>query len=305
MGVWACKGTPPPAPVESPAVEKKQAPPPAAPEPPITIGLAMPLGLDQSQTAASLIGTYFSNELKQPVTARLFTYDELSDALAQGTIDAAYISPLAYVKALKRSPVTVLRKAIHRGTSSYVSVLFVRNDSKIKGLDGLAKKRIAWVQKGSTSGNFIPRAMLAQQRKDAAQFFSEQLYLQDHGKVCEAVYSGTVDAGASFADAKPDGTRPTDDTITVDGCRSSLGDEKVKELRVLYTSELMPNDAVVVRAGFPVALAQRIGAVLDLLPTTRPGSELLHDGFHSDGFVSSNEGDFTHIRRLSDSFKDE
>jgi hypothetical protein len=42
-----------------------------------------------------------------------------------------------------------------------------------------------------------------------------------------------------------------------------------------------------------------------VLPTTRPGSELLHDGFHSDGFVSSNEGDFTQIRRLSDSFKDE
>ena len=53
------------------------------------------------------------------------------------------------------------------------------------------------------------------------------------------------------------------------------------------------------------ATTDDMAAILDQLPTTRPGSELLQTGFHADGFVKAGDSDFTQIRQLSDLFKDE
>ena len=260
----------------------------------------MPLGVEKEaiQNVAAAVGEYFSVALHRPVEARLFNYD-LQDALTHDKVDVAFMPALGYLEAAQRAHVQLVRKVVRQGEPSYVSVLFVRQDSGIQRFEDLEHKKIAWVQKGSASGHLVPRSMLRQRQLDPATFFAEELFLQDHGKVCEAVADGTVDVGASFADvthpgAKADGSQPL-----VEGCSVALSEAQLKNLRIVSWGDSIPNDVVVARNGLPEELVRTLGAALDKLATTPEGTNVLHNGFHADAFVVGADSDFVALRKLS------
>lgn len=264
----------------------------------------MTLGLEKSDAARALISDYLSKQLGRPVEGRLFSNDELSDALAKDAVDFAYITPLAYVKASKGGHVVPLRRALHRGAPSYVSVLFVRDDSPIKTMADLEKTKVAWVQEGSTSGNFVPRAMLRQKQIDPAKYFSEELFMQDHGKVCDAVFFRRADVGATFADVKADGSKTDDAHLAVEGCRASLTADKLSKLRVVYSSDAIPNDLIAVSSQLPKELVAKLSTLIDTLSKQPEGTAVLNDGFHADGFVPAVDGDFNVLRALATLYSD-
>src|SRR5687767_14271129 len=84
----------------------------AGPAKPITMGISQPYGPEQAAKAKTLIEPYLSRELKTTVTVQVFpSYDELSAALAEGKVDLAWITPLAFVQASdKNADVTALSK---------------------------------------------------------------------------------------------------------------------------------------------------------------------------------------------------
>ena len=265
-------------------------------KPTLQFGIALPHGTFMDAQTAVKVGAYMSKVLGQPVEPRLFSYDDLADAVVSGAVDIAYMPPLAYVEAARRAKVTLVRKSLHQGTPTYVSVVFVRKDSPVKSIKELKGKTIAWVQKGSASGNLVPRAWFRAHNIDLQTFFKDQLYLADHEKVCEAVYNLDVDSGASFADPHPASSTPE----IVDGCRDALGD-RVNNLRIIFSSTALPNDVIVVKAGAPAALASKLSDMLDHLGDSDEGKAVLKDGFHSDSFVAVSDDEFTSIRSLLNS----
>jgi phosphonate transport system substrate-binding protein len=299
LTVLACRANEPapapPPPAPSPEVAATPSPTPEAP--PLTFGLGIPFGVAANQESVAILGDYFTARLKRPVQVRLFAYEELGRALAANEVDFAFISPVPYVKATEQSPVRIVRRALHHGGSSYVSVLFVKSSSRIKAIEDLKGKKVAWVQEGSASGNLFPRAALASRKIKLGSFFRDQLYLQDHAKVCEAVLEGRADVGASFVNLSRDGGRPNLGEQLIEGCHiANVGD--VHSFRVIFASEPIPNDVIAVRAGAPTTLDDELGPLLDAMPSFPAGTRALREGFFADGFVRGLDADFNPVRDM-------
>jgi phosphonate transport system substrate-binding protein len=254
-------------------------------------GASVPLGANVGVEKAALIASYLSKSLGIDLEPRLFDYDDLADAVVAGTIDIAVMTPLAYVKAAKKSKIKLIRQAMHGGVVSYRSVLFVRAKSDIRTVEELEGKRMAWVDGSSTSGRLVPLAYFKSHRIDPATFFKTQTSYADHGKVCLAVEEGRADVGASFSDGISAGG------ALVDGCRAALGD-RVKDLRIVYASAAIPNDVVIAKAATPDNLVDSIGALLDGLPSSAEGRAVLADGFQADGFIRVQDTAFDAVREL-------
>lgn len=289
--VCACQQPAPPA---MAPVEKKVEPAPAAPpstEAKYLFGVAMPFGSTVGIADAQATSSYLSKVLGVTVEARLFDYDDLADAIADGKLDFAFMPPLAYVKASKKSKVQLLRQAMHGGSMSYRSVLFVRKDSPIKKTDELRGTKMAWVSGGSTSGRLVPLAWFASRKIDPAEFFATQTSYPNHGKVCKAVFNRDADVGASFSNPKDEGWG------TVDGCKSSLNDF-VSDLRIIYASAAIPNDVVVLRADAPADLTKKLGDAFDHIGQTDEGKDVLRTGFQAEGFYPVTDAVFDPVRDL-------
>lgn len=257
--------------------------------PPLTIGLARGFGLGAMQTSAKVISAFLTTKLGRRVQARAF-YDsnDLGAALAKGNIDLAWMSPAAYVHAATKARVTLIRKSRRHSMPYYRSVIFVRKESSARRLGDLRGKSIAWGANGSASGNIVPRAMLLEQKIDLAKLFEKQLELKDHAEVCNAVYTGRVDAGASFGEERPDLGEPE-----VDGCLPMFAG-KLDAFRIIEKSEPIPNDVVAARAGLATEVSDAVGRAIEDL---KPGDPILADGFRCDGFETGNDREFDTLRR--------
>src|SRR4051812_31828083 len=91
--------------VVTPNSARAAAPAPAAApdagtaEKPLTFGIQSPLNAKNGRDDGYQLEGYLGQALHRPVKAKTFNdYDDLSDALAKGTVDVAWITPLSYVK---------------------------------------------------------------------------------------------------------------------------------------------------------------------------------------------------------------
>jgi phosphate/phosphite/phosphonate ABC transporter binding protein len=264
-------------------VEKKE-------EPPYVIGFALPFGADVGAERAHIVTTYFSKVLNHRVEPRLFDYDQLGDAMGAGSIDFAFMTPIAYVKAAQLAPVKLIRQAEHNGALSYRSVLFVRASSGITSIADAQHKRVAWVEAGSASGRLFPMFGLITQGIDPNTYFSEQLSLADHARVCKAVYEGKADIGASFTNSNTMEGR-------VDGCYRALED-RISDLRIITLSAPIPNDVFVARANEPAELVATMARELDRMMGLSGGEAVLREGFQSEGFYSVSDDAFDPVRQV-------
>lgn len=279
----ACQAPQPPPPA---------APPPPAPRPELTYGVSMHLGAAFEAERARATREFLESALDAKIEPRLYGYDELAAGLADGTVDIAFSTPLVYVRAAKQNArLGLVRKALHGGKPGYRSVFFVRRDSGFKTIQDLAGRDVAFVKGGSASGNLFPRAHLLGKGFDPETFFGRISLLSSHATVCDAVYAGDVQVGASFTNADGDLS-----VMTLDACLPSLGD-KAEDLRVIFASEPIPNDVVVVRAGFPQELSDKLAAALDALATSESGRKVLAEAFASDGFVPAHDSSFGVVRQ--------
>src|SRR5690606_26556185 len=86
--------------------------------------------------------------------------DVLVSAIVMGAVDAAWLSPPAFVRATERAAIRPVVRLSRGGFTSYRSVLFVKSDSPAKTLADVQGKAVAWVAPDSASGWIFPRAHL-------------------------------------------------------------------------------------------------------------------------------------------------
>jgi phosphonate transport system substrate-binding protein len=267
----------------------KPAPAAAAPAP-LRVGLTMPQGAQAATTGGERLAAYLQAAMGRQVSARVVAdSDTLAAALAKGEVDAAWMPPFSYVKAVP-SGARALAKALRHGLPFYRAVLFVKADSKAKTLADSKGGKMAWVDKGSAAGWVFPRALLAQAKLDPATLFKEQRFLGTHEAVCKAVQSGQSDVGATLADDVP-GSRD----LKVTGCKASLGADADK-LRVLAASSPIPNDVVAVRKDLDPATADALHGLLLDLAGSPAGRALLADVFSADGMADVGDADFEPVK---------
>jgi phosphonate transport system substrate-binding protein len=206
-------------------------------------------------------------------------YDEAVNALASGAADVALLGPLTYLEARARcGAVAILKPRGADGTSRYKSVIIKKKDNPLKSLSELKGKSVAFASSRSTSGNLVPRYLLARSGihlGDLKGYFN----FDYHDSVVKAVLRGQYAAGA---------------------VRDSVA-RKYRKLGVeaIAESEDIPTGPLVAGPGVPISIVEDIReALLKLNPSDDGGQSVLKrlDEELRNGFTDASDRDYQNIR---------
>lgn len=261
-------------------------------KPLLTLGMTRPIGEEAATFSAEQLNAYLSAQLGGPVVTRLYAdAADLGDALSIGQVDAAWLTPIAYVRAKERAAVEPVARLSRGGFASYRSVVFTRADSKVSSLEDLKGRRMAWVGPGSASGRAFPRAHLKRIGKIPDTFFGSQMDAADHKAVCQVVAEGLADAGATLSDERPAG-----ETAVVDGCREAGYDPA--KFKIVERTGVIPGDVIATRAALPAVVHAKVKDALLGMSKSEQGTAQLKAIFHADGFASVSDDDFAPVREV-------
>lgn len=206
-------------------------------------------------------------------------YDETVRALGSGEIDLAFLGPLTYLEArAKYGAVCILKPRGADNRSSYRSVIIKKKESSIANLAALKGKSVAFSATKSTSGNLVPRYLLA----NAGIHLSDLKRYDNfsyHDSVVKAILKGQYDAGA---------------------VRDSVAHKYSKlGIEVIAESEDIPTGPLVVGPGTPFAMVEVIKkALLGLTPADAGRDAVLgrFDDEFKNGFTEAADSDYGEIR---------
>jgi phosphate/phosphite/phosphonate ABC transporter binding protein len=170
------------------------------------ISFSVPSTSHTSGPVASAFRELMARRLGHPfivIPAR--SYAELSDNLAEGRVDFAWIPPYETMQLHDVAGVHVLLQMVRGAGGDYHSVVFVRDDSPVRALADLKGVRIGYVHHRSASGYIVAAAHLLSEDVASA---APPVFLGSHEAVIRAVASGEVDAGATFGAVVMDGETP-------------------------------------------------------------------------------------------------
>ena len=299
----APKPPPPPPPTPPEQVVAEPPPPEALPDfkpadeapPPralLVLGLSRPVGRAVAEESRKKLTDYLSAQLGGEVQTRIFdSGDALAAAIVSGEVEAAWLTPLAYVRAAEQTPITPLVKLSRKGFTNYRSVIFAKKGTKAKKAADLKKKKMAWVGKGSASGRLFPEALLRRLKLDPDKFFAKQVEAADHKEVCQLVLDGKVDAGATLSDEVREGEKSIPD-----GCREA-GFDPAKFV-VLERTDPIPNDVIAVRADVPQVVADKVRQALTDMSQLPDAPAEIEEIFQADGFAPAADADFAVVREV-------
>jgi phosphonate transport system substrate-binding protein len=204
-------------------------------------------------------------------------YQELSDRLADGTVDIAWIGSANYVKTRRAVPdIRYLATYLERDVTGevvqpyYRSVILTLAASEIHSLSDLAGKRFGFTSPDSTSGYYYPRMVLLREGLDPETFFGSVFFLGRHGDVINALLAGSLDGG----------------TVS-DGTYYNAVAGEGERFRVLAWSEPIPLDAVVAAAHLDSSLAGTLRTALTAIPEHHRTNRAIreHLGWNAAGFT--------------------
>jgi phosphonate transport system substrate-binding protein len=264
--------------------------PAAAALPPLKLILPSPLGVERARSDAAQLAKLFTSILQREVTAEVAPNEQISALLADGKADLGWLSAAEFLEASRLSggKVVPVSKLLRGGLPFYRSALFtLKWHKRLISPASLKGKKLAFVRPDSAAGYLLPRQILLAAGLTEAELKEDGTFYGDHAAVCSAVSSGKADAGATISNDRAGGA--------IAGCAQTLG-QKTADLKVLAVSDPIPNDVIAVRPGYPADGFAALRAALDGLRNTAEGKRVLDEVFHSDAFVSSDEGDFDLLR---------
>ena len=208
------------------------------------------------------------------VPAKMLTaadYAGVIQAFGAGQIEVAYMSPAAYASAWLESKGNIIPLVTAQeidGSTSYVSVMYVRADSGITDLAGMKGKSLAWADPNSASGYLIPRSEFRGAGLDPSTYFSRTGFAGGHEQTVVAVLGRQYDAGVTWTS----GLGEIADGYTR-GVLRTMVDKKLldmKDLRIIWRSRPILNGPLSVRGDTPQAFRDDMLAFHLALSKTNP-----------------------------------
>ncbi len=205
------------------------------------------------------------------------SYQDVVDSIGAGRISYALLGPLTYLDAYKRFDAPPIARAkTARGETIFRSVIVVEAGGGIREISQLVDKKFACGPLWSTSGNLIPRYMLAWSGIHLDNLHEYRNYdYQD--TVAKKIISGEFDAGA----------------ISL-----SIAEQYLPYgLRVIATSDPIPTGPVVVSPKAPYMIVRKVQQALLQMAEQEEGRKVLKklDSDLQGGFVAASDAD---IRKM-------
>jgi len=184
------------------------------------------------------------------VKFELFTASEyagIMNALISGQVQVGWLGASSYagtwIDCKCVEPIAGAQDPV--GGMGYNSVLIVKSDSSYKSEADLKGKTVARNDPHSTSGYTIPTVAWAERGESIDKYFNSPLS-GGHQQTIVGVMNGTYDGGFTWT-TKGD---------RIGGIRKMLdkGLLKREDIRVVWTSPLIPTPPVVIRSDLPLAM---------------------------------------------------
>lgn len=230
---------------------------------------------------------YLEKELGLPVKSfRASGYSGIALAMMNDQVDFAIMGPANYatVKAEMGDEVeAVLTMEENDGSTTYVSVIFVKAAAPFQTLDDLKGRSIAFADPNSASGYLIPKAFMRDAGKSPDSFFGRYIFAGGHEQAISAVLTGVTDAGVTWAS----GVGDVNEGYSRGMLRRMVEAKKLdmKDIRIVAKMGPIPNGPFVLRMGLPEDLRKKIiDAHLRLKAADKAAYEALTGG-QSKGFV--------------------
>ena len=209
------------------------------------------------------------------------SYEDAVQFLCSGEVTIASLGGLTYLQTHDLcNAIPILRPLNKEGKPSYHSVIVVRKDSPIRTLTELRGHSFAFASVHSTSGNLMPRYVLAEAGVSLTEL-SRYQNLKHHDDVARAVIRGDFEAGA------------LKDIIAYRYLD--------KGLRIIHISQPIPSVPLVVRPDCDPQLVEAVKQALLKIDPRKPGQSaqlaLWNEEFRY-GFTEASDSDYDVLRAI-------
>lgn len=165
-------------------------------------------------------------------------------ALANGQADVAWMGPWGYVLANNEGGAQAIATVKYNGKPTYHAIIVSRPDAKIaKWPDDAKGLRLSLADAGSTSGWLIPSHWFKTQNIDPKSYFQYRDGASHAAQVLSVINEQT--------DLASDYDRNLNGFI-------ERGTIKADQVKIVWTSDPLPNDPLVVRKGFDPGMTKQI-----------------------------------------------
>lgn len=219
---------------------------------------------------------YLSRQLDRPVKLKLAK--DMPGAIrdvADGNVDLAYLTPVAYLKAHAMGKVRLVAKTITDGKGSFKLMIVVRDDSPIKTVAELRGKKFAFGDRAA----LLQRAVVvgAGIKLDTLGSYD---FLGHYDNIVRAVLHGEYDAG-----------------ILKDTMAYKWRD---KGIRILYASEDLPPYNIAASKNVSNALLHKLKAAFLKLNPKNPEHMIIIKTLDKnyDGFAATSDQEYDIVRKL-------
>lgn len=217
------------------------------------------------------------------------SYIAVVESFGTSRADVAALNSFGYILAHERYGVEAKLTVLRHGSSTYQSQVIAKEDSKIKTIDDLKGKKIAFVDPASTSGYLLPLKMLRDKKVEPA----ETVFAMKHDNVVSMVYNGQVDAGATYYS-------PPEKDVIQDARRlvKTQYPDVEKKIKIVQLSEGIPNDPVVFRKNMPEEMKSKIVEALLSYIKTEEGKVVFGAIFGVDDIKRATDADYDAVRGM-------
>lgn len=206
------------------------------------------------------------------------SYAATIEAMCAGRVDVGFLATFAYVLGHQRCGIDARLVSVRQNRPFYVSQILYRADLNVKSLADLRGKRFAFVDPGSASGYLFPAALLKTNGIDPDRFFSQVVFAGGHDKVVLAIYTGSVDAGATFGDPDNPVFEARERVVR------QYPDVRDKVKVLMYTNPI-PNDTVSFRRDLPDEVKEKVTKAMFRIAATAPGRETIFSLYQHEGYA--------------------
>ena len=216
------------------------------------------------------------------------SYIAVVEAFGTKRVDVAALNTYGYVLAHDRYGAEARLVTVRFGETSYKAQFLARNDSKIKKLEDLNGKKVAFVDPASVSGYLLPMKYL----KDRGIKPKETVFAMRHDNVVSMIYQRQVDAGATFYSPPVDGQIQDARRLA-----ATQYPDVEKKIKIIELSNPIPNDPVVFSKEMPEEIKTKLIQAMVGFAQTPEGIESLKKISSVTGLVPCTDKDFEGARK--------
>ena len=208
---------------------------------------------------------------------------EMVSLLERGEVDLYIDSPFPALLVCRHTGAKPLVRRLKYGVAEYRSVIFVRRDSDLRTLEDLRGRVLAFQEAYSSSGHLLPKATLLQAGVSLTRLASPDAEVAPDQ--IGWVLSGDGESSLFWVLKRKVAAAALNENYY-----RKIAGQRLEELRVLYTTPMIPRNLVVHRADLPADRVRAVEEALIRLHWDEGGRRLLHDLEETERFEPFPEG---------------